>query len=97
MATMNAQARAGKAGGGLVISQRPSASPLDPRALLAKGASTLSPEALQEMTKATLSRLPIGRLARAAEVAEAVHFLASPASSFVVGQELVVDGGLTAL
>jgi NAD(P)-dependent dehydrogenase (short-subunit alcohol dehydrogenase family) len=65
--------------------------------ILAKGASTVSPEALQEMTKATLSRLPIGRLARAAEIAEAVHFLASPASSFVVGQELAVDGGLTAL
>jgi len=39
----------------------------------------------------------LGRLAKADEVAEAVVFLASPASSFVVGQELAVDGGLTAL
>jgi NAD(P)-dependent dehydrogenase (short-subunit alcohol dehydrogenase family) len=36
-------------------------------------------------------------MAKAEEVAEAVLFLASPASSFVVGQELAVDGGLTAL
>jgi NAD(P)-dependent dehydrogenase (short-subunit alcohol dehydrogenase family) len=44
-----------------------------------------------------MSRMPMGRLAKAAEVAEAVYFLASPASSFVVGQELAVDGGMTEL
>jgi NAD(P)-dependent dehydrogenase (short-subunit alcohol dehydrogenase family) len=42
-------------------------------------------------------RVPLGRLAKADEVADAVVFLASPASSFVLGQELAVDGGLTAL
>jgi NAD(P)-dependent dehydrogenase (short-subunit alcohol dehydrogenase family) len=63
----------------------------------AKYAQGLRPEVLQEMGKATMSRIPHGRMAKADEVAQAVLFLASPASSFIVGQELAVDGGLTAL
>ena len=39
---------------------------------------------------------PLGRVASAEEVADAVVFLASPRSSFVTGTCLVVDGGLTA-
>jgi NAD(P)-dependent dehydrogenase (short-subunit alcohol dehydrogenase family) len=63
----------------------------------AKSARGLSPQILQEMGKATMSRIPMGRMAKAEEIAEAVLSLASPTSSFVVGQELAVDGGLTAL
>lgn len=37
--------------------------------------------------------LPLGRTARAAEIAEAVLFLASPRSSFVTGSTLHADGG----
>jgi NAD(P)-dependent dehydrogenase (short-subunit alcohol dehydrogenase family) len=63
----------------------------------AKYARGLAPEVLAEMGKATMSRVPLGRLAHADEVAAAVVFLASPASSFIVAQELAVDGGLSAL
>jgi NAD(P)-dependent dehydrogenase (short-subunit alcohol dehydrogenase family) len=63
----------------------------------AKYSRDLSPDVLQQMGKATMSRIPLGRMAKAEEIADAVLFLASPASSFIIGQELAVDGGLTAL
>jgi len=41
------------------------------------------------------SRIPVGRLGRAEEVARAVTFLASPAAGFCTAVNLVVDGGFT--
>src|SRR5208283_5661085 len=43
---------------------------------------------------AMLKDVPIGRLGRAEEIADAVLWLCSPAASLVIGHSLVVDGGL---
>jgi NAD(P)-dependent dehydrogenase (short-subunit alcohol dehydrogenase family) len=45
--------------------------------------------------KALISRVPMQRWASAEEIAGPAVFLASDAASFVTGQSLVVDGGLT--
>src|SRR5947199_855731 len=48
-------------------------------------------DALKEMMK----DIPIGRVGRAEEIADAVLWLCSPAASLVVGHALAVDGGYT--
>jgi len=48
--------------------------------------------ALTEISRA----IPAGRVADPAEVARTIAFLVSPASSYINGSALVVDGGLTA-
>jgi 3-oxoacyl-[acyl-carrier protein] reductase len=50
-------------------------------------------EARPEFYETIRSRIPVGRLGRPEEVARAVAFLASPASSFCTAVNLVVDGG----
>lgn len=49
------------------------------------------PDAMDQLIK----EQPIGRLGRPEEIADAVLWLCSPASSFVIGHGLVVDGGYT--
>jgi NAD(P)-dependent dehydrogenase (short-subunit alcohol dehydrogenase family) len=54
----------------------------------------LENEKLQEMYR-TIT--PLGRMGTATEVAQVIAFLLGPESSFVTGQELYVDGGMSLL
>lgn len=59
--------------------------------------STELQQAMVESGRASLdqylSRIPMGRVGRPEEIADAVHYLASPQSSYVSGVVLAVDGG----
>jgi glucose 1-dehydrogenase len=61
--------------------------------------ATLTERTLEDAEyKSTWSRItPMGRPARVEDVANAVLFLVSPKASHVTGQNLVVDGGWTAV
>lgn len=49
-----------------------------------------------DLSRDDLARLqPIGRLGKGSEIADAVLWLCSPASSFIIGQSISVDGGYT--
>ena len=50
---------------------------------------------LPHRLEAALAGIPLRRAGTPAEIAQAILFLASPISSYVVGHTLVVDGGLT--
>lgn len=47
----------------------------------------------EEVLNTIISAIPVGRLGLPQDVAEAVAFLASPASSFITGSNLDVNGG----
>ena len=50
----------------------------------------------QNFKMGLVSRIPLGRVGETSDLEGAVIFFASPASSFVTGQILTIDGGLTA-
>lgn len=49
----------------------------------------------EEFAPKYLSRVPMGRFADPPEIASAVAFLASDESSYMTGQTIILDGGLT--
>lgn len=53
--------------------------------------NSLGPEGLERAG----ADIPFGRVGRPEEVADVIRFLTSPASRYVTGQQIVVDGGLT--
>jgi NAD(P)-dependent dehydrogenase (short-subunit alcohol dehydrogenase family) len=61
------------------------------------GRMGLPQEAIEQMGEQFSEIVPLKRFGQASEIAGAVSFLASDASSFVVGVDLPVDGGLTSL
>lgn len=52
-------------------------------------------EVVQGFAQAIISRLPVKRFGRTDEIAKAALFLASEDSSFIVGSEMTIDGGLS--
>jgi len=54
-------------------------------------------EAVDEMAGGFTQEVPLKRMGDANEIADGVLFLGSPESSYVVGHELGVDGGMTQL
>jgi gluconate 5-dehydrogenase len=90
--------------GGLVMLVKQHASELGPRGICVNG---VAPTVVRtEMgahwlknpkTRAWLKeRIPLGRVAEPADVVGAVLFFCSPASDYITGQILYVDGGITA-
>jgi len=50
----------------------------------------------ERLETALRAQVPLGRFARAGEIADLIVYLVSDESTFVTGSELVIDGGMTA-
>lgn len=48
----------------------------------------------EDLQAALLRTIPLGRLGKPEDIAQTVHFLASPAASYITGQTFCVDGGM---
>jgi NAD(P)-dependent dehydrogenase (short-subunit alcohol dehydrogenase family) len=57
----------------------------------------IPPEQIEAVKKHFADAMPIGRIGQPADIGKAAVFLASDDSSFLLGAELLVDGGLTYL
>ncbi len=54
----------------------------------------VTPHAPRHVQEEIAGRTPLRRLALPSDIADAVLYLASPASSFITGAKIIVDGGL---
>ena len=61
------------------------------------GKMGMSAEQLEATATGIQQQIPMGRFGRPEEIAKAALFLASEDSSFVIGAELVADGGMSTL
>jgi NAD(P)-dependent dehydrogenase (short-subunit alcohol dehydrogenase family) len=61
------------------------------------GKSGLPEEMMDGFSKQVLTEIPAGRFGQSEQIAKAALLLASDDSSFVLGEELVVDGGYSAI
>ena len=59
--------------------------------------TAMTAELSAELKESALKMIPLGRVGSAEEVANCVAFLASEEAAWVNGQNIIVDGGLTAL
>jgi NAD(P)-dependent dehydrogenase (short-subunit alcohol dehydrogenase family) len=90
--------------GGLLMIVRQHASELAPYKINVNGVAPtfvhteMSRHATEdpEFKAGLVARIPLGRIGEPADVVGPVQFFCSPASDFVTGQVLYVDGGLTA-
>ena len=57
----------------------------------------ITEEQHRQMGEGIISQIPVGRFGQAQEVAKAVLYFASDESSFVLGTELIIDGGMSTL
>jgi NAD(P)-dependent dehydrogenase (short-subunit alcohol dehydrogenase family) len=57
----------------------------------------LSTEELQQTKDWIVSQVPMKRFGQPEDIAAAVLYLTSPESSFVIGADLIIDGGMETL
>lgn len=57
----------------------------------------LAPETVEQIAGQILGKVPMARFGRPDEIAKAVLFLASDDSSYVLGENLLVDGGMATI
>ena len=58
---------------------------------------TRTPELFEQVIPVFLNKAPIDRIAGVEDLVGAVLYLASPASDFMIGHDMVIDGGYTLL